>query len=142
MELSNINLKPSLQQISPDWTRDVFLSERAVDEIREIFEGDNFSAENQHLMLGHHFLAFLTVFANNNWFAQMADHEFVGFKFGDPSDTAEGLCAYEHRFVMRRDGYGAGMKISIVSTKEGYLTEQYHIGQAIEIAKIIEAQME
>ena len=139
MQLSSVNLKPALREISPDWTRDVFLSERAVEEIREIFEDDNFSTENRYLMLAHHFLAFLTVFAGNHWFAQRADHEFVGFKFGDPTDTPEGLCLYEHRFVMRRDGMGEKMQISIVSAKEGYLTEEYHIGQAIEIAKMIAA---
>ena len=142
MQLSTVNLKPYLLDACPDWKRDVFLSERAVAEINEIIKDTGVYEEIAYRALTCHFLAFLTVFANNNWFAQMADHEFVGIKFGDPSDTVDGLCAYEHRFVMRRDGTGEKMKISIVSEKEGYLTEQYHIGQAIEIAKMMEAQMD
>ena len=142
MQLSTVNLKPYLLDASPDWKRDVFLSQRAVAEMKGIADGAEMSEEIAYRMLTCHFLAFLTVFANNNWFAQRADHEFVGIKFGDPSDSIEGMCSYEHRFVMRRDGMGDKMQISIVSEKEGYLSEQYHIGQAIEIAKMIEAQMD
>ena len=39
MQLSAVNLKPYLLDASPDWKRDVFLSQRAVAEMKGIAEG-------------------------------------------------------------------------------------------------------
>ena len=141
MQLSTVNLKPHLSEVSPGWTRDVMLSERAVEEIQQIAADGKVPMELALGVLACHFTAFLNVFANNHWFSQIADHDFVGFKCSNPDQPNDDSCSDERHFVMRRDGYGEKLQISIVSVHEGYLTEQYHIGQAIEIAKMIAANM-
>lgn len=142
MQCSAVNLKPHCQLASSNWTRDVILSEKALAEVNAISQRHELTSEVAQALLSCHFIAMLTCFAHSEWFARNADHWFTGFKFGAPDDTPEGLCEYEYGFVMRRDGRGEAMKITIVSESEGYLTPEYYVEHAIEIARMIESEME
>ena len=143
MELSNVNLRPICEGATKhQWKRDVFLSEAAKAQVEEVARTYGLELWMAHEMLACHLLGFLTAFSNNEWFAHEYDHWFTGFKFGDPRDTGEGLCEYEYGFVMRRDGRGDKMYLTIVTEAEGYLTQEYHIAQAIEIGKMMLRSME
>ena len=143
MELSNVNLRPICESATKkQWRRDVFLSKAAEAQVQEIARTYGMELWMAHDMLACHLLGFLTAFANNEWFARHADHWFTGFKFGEPGDTPEGMCEHEYGFVMRRDGSGEKMYLTIVTESEGYLSQDYHIGQAVEIGKMMLRSME